>query len=167
MISTSSVSGPSMFSGAAFLLVVLVAACLPDSARADITWPLYNQACRDDAGPPYEDDSETFGTNGEKYHDGSSAFPVLQSDGQCAKPLQDACASRPTFKTAYLEGPISCGDKGWYCRIYKDDDNGWPNINLSGDVNFGLCNSTASFEDAGYDQDGHCHGSDNDSTYYW
>merc|ERR1712176_366523 len=36
-----------------------------------------------------------------------------------------------------------------------------------GDLNFGHCNTTVSFDDAGYDQDGHCHGSSDDSTYYW
>ena len=133
---------------------------------ADITWPLYSQQCRDDAGPPFLDDEETFGPGG-KYHDGSAAYPQLLEDGSCAKPLQGACASRDDKKTAYLEGPIDCGNKGWYCRIYNDEENGWANINLVGDYNFGNCNSTSSFEDAGYDQDGHCHGSSVDNTYYW
>ena len=39
-------------------------------------------------------------------------------------------------------GPISCGDNGWYCRIFDDEENGWPSINLPGDVNFGSCNTT-------------------------
>ena len=68
-------------------------------------------------------------------------------------------------KTAYIEGPIDCGDKGWYCRIYQQE--GWPNVNLRGDYNFGLCNSTENFDDAGADKDGHCHGSSRDNTYYW
>ena len=148
-----------------FALSSLLFLATQNSARADINWPLYTQQCRDDAGPPYLDDEETF--NGGKYHDGSAAYPVLQDDGQCAQPMKNACASRPSFKTAYLEGPIDCGGNGWYCRIYNDEINGWPNIALNGDSNFGNCNSTNSFEDAGYDRDGHCHGSDNDSTYYW
>lgn len=131
------------------------------TAKADITWPLYSQQCRDDAGPPYSDDGVG------KYHDGSAAYPQLLSDGKCAKPMQDACASRPTFKTAYLEGPIDCGGNGWYCRIFDDEANGWNNVNLNGDLNFGSCNSTDAFEDAGSDPDGHCHGSADDSTYYW
>jgi len=47
------------------------------------------------------------------------------------------------------------------------EQEGWANENLAGDVNFGHCNSTNGFEDAGYDRDGHCHGSSDDSTYYW
>lgn len=133
---------------------------------ADITWPLHSQQCRDDAGPLFVDDEETFGPGG-KYHDGSAAYPQLLEDGSCAKPLQGACASRDDKKSAYLEGPIDCGNKGWYCRIYNDEENGWANINLVGDYNFGNCNSTSSFEDAGYDRDGHCHGSSVDNTYYW
>mmetsp|Transcript_200 Transcript_200/g.443 ORF Transcript_200/g.443 Transcript_200/m.443 type:complete len:371 (-) Transcript_200:858-1970(-) len=137
---------------------------------ADINWPEYSQQCRDDAGSPYEDD-----VPGVPYHFGSAAYPVLvDADGnggsgrrECADPIKDACNLRPDFKTAYLEGPISCGNNGWYCRIFNDEANGWPNVNLNGDVNFGQCNREESFEDGGYDQDGHCHGSSYDSTYYW
>lgn len=131
-------------------------------ATADINWPEYNQQCRDDAGPPYLDDEP-----GVKYHEGSGAWPVLTEDGECAEPLRDACASRPDPKTAYLEGPISCGGNGWYCRIFNDEANGWPNIGLNSDVNFGQCNTTEAFEGYGFDQDGHCHGSSYDNTYYW
>lgn len=149
-----------------FTLSLLAVLCTSvNLSKADINWPEYNQQCRDDAGPPYLDDGSTFG-NG-KYHDGSAAIPVLLDTGECAKPMQNACAIRPTPKTAYLEGPLSCGNNGWYCRIYNDEANGWPNVNLNSDVNFGNCNSTNSFDDAGFDQDGHCHGSDDDSTYYW
>mmetsp|Transcript_38960 Transcript_38960/g.93324 ORF Transcript_38960/g.93324 Transcript_38960/m.93324 type:complete len:367 (-) Transcript_38960:175-1275(-) len=130
-------------------------------ASADINWPVYSQQCADDAGPPYMDDEP-----GTYYHAGSAAYPVL-NDRECAEPLKDACAQRPDFKTAYLEGPISCGNNGWYCRIFDDSANGWPTANLVPDLNFGQCNSVASFEDAGYDRDGHCHGSSDDSTYYW
>ena len=133
------------------------------SIRADIVWPKYNQQCRDDAGPPFLDDEETFGRNG-FYHDKSAAAPVLQ-DGKCAKPLEQACRDRPTIKTAYMEGPIDCGNQGWYCRIMPDDN--WPPENLIADLNFGHCNTTDGFEDAGYDRDGHCHGSSVDNTYYW
>jgi len=130
------------------------------SASAD--FPLYSQQCRDDAGPPFADDEEHFGKGG-KYHDGSFARPILQNE-QCAPPVKKACDSRPS-KTAYLEGPIDCGGNGWYCRITKED--GWKNVNLVGDYNFGLCNSEEAFGDSGYDKDGHCHGSEDDSTYYW
>ena len=64
----------------------------------------------------------------------------------------------------YHHCPISCGDKGWYCRIFNDEANGWANINLNGDVNFGQCNKEDSFEGPWYDQDGHCRGSSYDST---
>jgi len=128
---------------------------------ADFIWPEYSQQCQDDAGPPFVDDDPN-----EKYHYGSSAYPVLWN-GQCAQPLQNACILHGDAKTAYLEGPISCGDNGWYCRIFSDEENGWDNINLIGDFNFGQCNSEEAFDDPGYDRDGHCHGSSYDNTYYW
>jgi len=130
------------------------------AASADITWPLYSQQCRDDAGPPFVDDEP-----GAYYHDSNSAaYPILQN-GACPKPLEYACSARPNPKTAYLEGPIDCGDKGWYCRIMPDQS--WPPVGLTADVNFGHCNTTAGIDDAGFDQDGHCHGSSHDNTYYW
>lgn len=144
------------------VLSLILIGALVDSTKADIAWPEYNQQCRDDAGPPYLDDAPNV-----KYHAGSPAYPVLAQNGDCAEPMKDACEKRPDAKTAYLEGPISCGGNGWYCRIFNDEANGWDNVNLNGDVNFGQCNSEDSFDDAGYDQDGHCHGSDDDSTYYW
>merc|ERR1712118_526228 len=33
--------------------------------------------------------------------------------------------------------------------------------------NFGYCNVTEGFEDPGWDRSGHCHGSDQDETFYW
>lgn len=144
-------------------LVSLIAILCPASTAADIVWPVYSQQCQDDAGTPFGDDAEIYGPNG-FYHDKSAAFPVLQN-GECPAPLSGACQSRPTIKAAYLEGPIDCGDEGWYCRIMPDEN--WEPINLIGDLNFGHCNTTAGFEDAGYDRDGHCHGSSVDSTYYW
>lgn len=122
------------------------------------TFPLWNQQCRDDAGPPFADDVEFFGTN--KYHTGKPAFAV----GDCPDPLKEACATKPKTE-AFLEGPISCGGKGWFCRILEEP--GWPNLNLNTDVNFGYCNTTEGFNDAGYDRSGHCHGSDSDDTFYW
>lgn len=143
----------------------LILACsgLHHLIAADLAWPEYNQQCRDDAGPPYLDDDETYG-NG-KYHDGSSAYPILDSNGECAEPIKDACTTRPNKRTAYLEGPISCGGQGWYCRIMEDPN--WDNIALKGDFNFGHCNTTENFDDGGRDGDGHCHGSASDETYYW
>ena len=147
-----------------FATYYLVICSRSKRVRGDIIWPEYNQQCRDDAGPPYLDDSETF-PDGGKYHDNSAAVPLLLQNGKCPDPLKSACANRPTIKTAFLEGPLSCGDKGWYCRIMPDTN--WPPLNLMGDVNFGHCNTTAHFEDDGADQDGHCHGSSKDNTYYW
>lgn len=121
-------------------------------------FPVYNQQCRDDAGPLYIDDHETFGTT--KYHQGKPAFAV----GDCPDPLQGACAVKPKTE-AFLEGPIDCGGKGWFCRIHEQE--GWPNLWLNTDVNFGYCNTTEGVEDAGFDGAGHCHGSDSDDTFYW
>jgi len=128
---------------------------------ADIDWPEYNQQCQDDAGPPYLDDEP-----GIKYHDGSAASPVL-FNGECSDPMKTACASREDAKTAYLEGPINCGGNGWYCRIFNDEANGWPNIALNGDLNFAECNKEGAFGGPEDNEDGHCHGSSVDSTYYW
>jgi len=128
---------------------------------ADIVWPEYNQQCRDDAGPPYLDDEP-----GIKYHAGSAAYPI-RLDEKCSDPMKSACDSRPDAKTAYLEGPIDCGNNGWYCRIFNDEANGWPNVALNGDLNFAECNKEGSFGGPEDDQDGHCHGSSDDSTYYW
>lgn len=133
------------------------------SAQSNTVWPEYNQQCRDDSGPPFLDDEDTF-PNGGKYHDDSAAVPILQN-GKCAPKMQNACRDRPTVIGAYLEGPIDCGDQGWYCRIFVED--GWDNVALRNDYNFGHCNTTENFDDAGRDQDGHCHGSSHDNTYYW
>jgi len=128
---------------------------------ADISWPVYNQQCRDDAGPPYADDEP-----GVKYHAGSAASPVLLN-GECSDPIKAACVSRQDAKTAYLEGPIDCGNNGWYCRIFNDEANGWPNVVLNSDLNFDQCNTEEAFGGLDNNQDGHCHGSSDDSTYYW
>ena len=84
-------------------------------------------------------------------------YRVLLEDRTCAKPMKQACSVRPSYKAAYLEGPIDCGDNGWYCRIMPDAN--LDPQNLIADLNFGHCNTTEGFEDAGYDRDGHCHGS--------
>mmetsp|Transcript_28078 Transcript_28078/g.64267 ORF Transcript_28078/g.64267 Transcript_28078/m.64267 type:complete len:433 (-) Transcript_28078:184-1482(-) len=129
-----------------------------DLAELPFKWPAYNQQCRDDAGPPFGDDVK-------KYYDGQKVKPVLMADGSCVPRMERACAQHKNPRVAYLEGPLACKNEGWYCRIVMQD--GWPNVNLRGDLNFGHCNSTASFSDDGYDRDGHCHGSSDDSTYYW
>lgn len=135
----------------------------PSRRSLQNTFPSYSQQCRDDAGPPFLDDEETFGP-GRKYHYGSPAKPILKN-GKCADPLKSACDERNDAKLAYLEGPLQCGGNGWYCRIYEEP--GWPQINLRGDFNFGDCNTAEGFNDHGWDGSGHCHGSDDDSTYYW
>ena len=151
-------------------LITLFLLALPVNGRLNAnrelqtgTFPPYSQQCQDDAGPPFSDDLETFGP-GRKYHFGSPAAPVLKN-GECADPLKSSCDLRNDAKLAYLEGPIQCGGNGWYCRILEDPN--WPAQNLIGDLNFGYCNTTDGFEDAGFDRSGHCHGSNDDSTYYW
>merc|ERR1711933_648662 len=79
-------------------------------------------------------------------------------------PLKDACATKPKID-AFLEGPVNCGSSGWYCRIVEQP--GWAPANLISDLNFGTCNRTEALEDAGFDGDGHCHGSDKDDALYW
>jgi len=123
-------------------------------------FPPYSQQCRDDAGPPFMDDIETFGPNNKKYFEGKPATAI----GDCPDPLKGACATKEKV-AAFLEGPVDCGGKGWYCRILEEP--GWPTIALTTDVNFGYCNTTEGLEDAGFDQAGHCHGSNSDDTFYW
>jgi len=130
--------------------------------QSSSAFPEYSQQCRDDAGPPFGDDSETFGDN-KKYHDGTPATPVDGNDA-CPKPLKGACKTKPK-KEAYLEGPLQCNGKGWFCRILEEP--GWPTVALLTDTNFGYCNTTEGYEDKGYDGAGHCHGSDDDATFYW
>mmetsp|Transcript_62 Transcript_62/g.150 ORF Transcript_62/g.150 Transcript_62/m.150 type:complete len:255 (-) Transcript_62:547-1311(-) len=135
----------------------------PFVSAQKFVWPEKNQQCADDAGPPYLDDKP-----GKKYHDVyPKVSPVLLPDGSCADPLKEACGAEMhgDAKTAYLEGPVSCNNEGWYCRITEQE--GWRPMNLKGDLNFGHCNSTASFDDDATDADGHCHGSSVDNTYYW
>lgn len=116
----------------------------------------------DDAGPPFGDDAETFG--GGKYHDGSAAFPTLigPNANQCPCPLEEACQSGGA-KTAFIEGPLQCGGKGWYCRILPDPN--WDGFELGSDLNAHHCNHTQSLDEAADTL--HCHGSSDDSTYYW
>jgi hypothetical protein len=141
------------------LLALGTLALFKSFTNGQSTYPEYSQQCRDDAGPPFVDDGTWT------YHEGSQATPVLMDDGECAPKMQSACEARGDSKKAYIEGPPDCGGNGWYCRILIQD--GWDPMTLAGDLNFGYCNTTEGFNDPGYDQSGHCHGSDDDSTYYW
>ena len=100
-----------------------------------------SQQCRDDAGPP-------FGDLDYVYHRNTPAVPILQADGTCPPPLVAACASKGV-KRAYLEGPLQCGGRGWFCRIY--DKAGWVNPYYD-DRNFENCNVDEADEK---DQGGH------------
>ena len=117
------------------------------------------QQCRDDAGPPWADDLETYGPN-VRYHDNTPAEPILPADGACPGALAGACAAKGV-KAAYLDGPIDCGGQGWFCRIMPQP--GWGDCSY-GDCNFANCATPDADE---LDTDGHCHGSDDDSTYGW
>lgn len=126
------------------------------------TFPSYVQQCDNDDGPRFENDAMNFG-NG-RYHTGGSATAVLQN-GACAAPLQGACSSHNDNTQAYLEGPIDCGGNGFFCTVVEQDD--WEPRELLRNANFGYCNSTEAFASHEYEADGHCHGSNDDSTYYW
>ena len=89
----------------------------------------------------------------------------MTPSGDCASPVKAACSSRGDAKTAYLEGPVQCGNQGWFCRILPDANYG-PG-NLMNDLNFHHCNATTAEMQAGTNWGGHCHGSDADDTYYW
>ncbi|CAJ1960660.1 unnamed protein product [Cylindrotheca closterium] len=133
-------------------------------ALASTTFPLYSQQCDRDEGPRVENDADTFGS-GVKYHNDSPAFPVLLSGGKCADPLKAACSIRNDPKLAYMEGPIDCGDNGFFCTVTEQDD--WEPRELLDNLNFGYCNRTEAFDGTEFQDDGHCHGSDDDSAYYW
>ena len=117
-----------------------------------------SQFCRDDAGPPWNDDGETY--PGARYHDGAPASPVLPAGGECPAPLKAACDAKGA-KAAHLDGPVDCGGDGWFCRIL--DQPGWRNPEYD-DKNFAYCNASDADE---RDDDGHCHGGSDDSTYGW
>jgi len=142
--------------------------------------PSHNQSCPDDAGPPFLDDYEQTGADPNtsgleslwKYHkENTKAYAQLASDGTCKGPLRETCASHPgDFTTAYIEGPVNCGNKGWYCRIipyHGEEAKAWPNGLLHSDVNAAHCNTQEGIDDHGFDRELHCHGSDVDNTYYW
>eukprot|EP00521_Asterionellopsis_glacialis_P017058 CAMPEP_0195292096 /NCGR_PEP_ID=MMETSP0707-20130614/8610_1 /TAXON_ID=33640 /ORGANISM="Asterionellopsis glacialis, Strain CCMP134" /LENGTH=412 /DNA_ID=CAMNT_0040352487 /DNA_START=50 /DNA_END=1289 /DNA_ORIENTATION=+ len=143
------------------ILAAYLTVLLSQKKASGQSFPPYSQQCQDDAGPPFVDDSETFGSDG-RFHDNSEAWPVLvgPNGDQCPTPLANACATRGDAKTAYLEGPIDCNGNGWHCRILQDE-----NFNggiLNTDLNFVYCNRTDETPD-----EGHCHGSADESTYYW
>jgi len=140
----------------------------PSRSRGPFKWPLYSQQCFDDAGPPFLDDAETFGPGG-SYHDKGKAEAVLTPSNQCALPVRAACEARaeaeggkvtPSIaRASYLEGPLQCGGRGWFCRILPDPAH---DLGIERDWNFNHCNATRYGDSAG-----HCHGSDSQDTYYW
>lgn len=129
-------------------------------------FPPVNQQCEDDAGPRWLDDLENFG-QGKFYWSDSHARAVLNQDGTCPTPVEEACQSRMNPLQAFVEGPISCPD-AWACRIYPDPNHG-SGYNFLGDKNFGNCDqpNTDSWDATNTDQDGHCHGGLDPSSYYW
>ena len=98
------------------VLAAVLAVVTVTSVHGVPSFPAYSQQCADDAGPPWADDVQA-------YHKGSAAEPVLKNQ-TCPGPLKDACAQRGDAKTAFLEGPVKCNGKGWYCRILPDPN--WP-----------------------------------------
>mmetsp|Transcript_96662 Transcript_96662/g.207421 ORF Transcript_96662/g.207421 Transcript_96662/m.207421 type:complete len:468 (-) Transcript_96662:61-1464(-) len=117
-----------------------------------------NQQCHDDAGPPWMDDGPV------PYYAGYPNKPVLPVTGECPPPLSAACAAKGAL-AAHMDGPVACGGKGWFCRIFDQPGHRMPG--MSGgrfpDSNFASCNQT----DTAHDLDGHCHGSDVDDVYGW
>jgi hypothetical protein len=118
------------------------------------------QHTQNDNGPPWTDDGEYF--PGKHYYEGTPATPVLPASGECSSPLRDSCETRGVL-TAHLDGPINCGGAGWFCRLTEQD--GFVNPDgLLTDLNFAHCNASDADD---RDNDGHCHGSNDDSTYGW
>jgi len=129
-------------------------------------FPPLNQQCQDDAGPRWEEDLQRFGPD-KFYWSESHARAVLNQDGSCPNPVEEACQTRKNPLQAFIEGPISCPD-AWACRIYPDPNHG-AGYDFLGDRNFGNCDRPDSdlWEDTMTDQDGHCHGGLDPSSYYW
>lgn len=117
-----------------------------------------NQQCHDDAGPPWTDDGPVA------YYVGFPNAPLLPSSGECPAPLSAACAEKGALP-AHLDGPVDCGGKGWFCRIFDQPDHRMPGVRGGSfpDSNFASCNQS----ETEHDLDGHCHGSDVDDTYGW
>ena len=135
---------------------LLLALALPLTSAVAPEGP--SQQCADDAGPPWEDDVEHFGVS--DYFEASPARAVGDGD-DCPAPLATACAAKGKL-AAFLAGPIDCDDRGWFCRIERQD--GFVPSDGFRDSNFAHCNRTNADES---DADGHCHGSDGDETYGW
>eukprot|EP00492_Amphilonche_elongata_P003360 TRINITY_DN367_c0_g1_i10.p1 TRINITY_DN367_c0_g1~~TRINITY_DN367_c0_g1_i10.p1 ORF type:complete len:478 (+),score=82.66 TRINITY_DN367_c0_g1_i10:579-2012(+) len=133
---------------------------------ASPAFPAFNQQCQDDAGPRWLADLETFGPDNFYWSD-SHARAVLNQDGTCPTPVEVACQTRKNPLQAFVEGPISCPD-AWACRIYPDPNHG-SGYDFLGDRNFGNCDrpDTDLWEATMTDQDGHCHGGLDPSSYYW
>jgi hypothetical protein len=115
----------------------------------------YSQQCTDDAGSAWQDDGEIYPNK--HYWSGSPAKPQLPSNGKCPPPLAASCA-RKGAKAAYLDGPINCGGKGFFCRIMPQAD--WVNsdakpmahekasfhLKVFKEANFYHCNTTSMTE---------------------
>jgi len=147
--------------------ILLCMFALGFAQRRPPAFPELNQNCEDDAGPRWLDDSEHFG-NG-FYWSSSDAKTVLNQDGTCPGPIAGACQTRANPLQAALEGPISCPTGGWFCRIFPDSNHGGNSRQgLMGDSNYGDCNvNSPNWEETNHDQSGHCHGSNEPSTFYW
>lgn len=129
-------------------------------------YPSYDQQCQDDAGPRWVEDLQRFGTD-RFYWSDSHARAVLKEDGSCPAPVEEACQTRKNPLQAFVEGPIACPD-AWACRIYPDPNHG-AGYDFLGDRNFGNCDrpDTDLWEATMTDQDGHCHGGLDPSSFYW
>jgi len=137
----------------ALLLVCSLAPCIRSSFPGGPT-----QQCADDAGPPWGDDGPVA------YYEGFLNAPVLPPSGSCPPALSSACAAKGAL-AAYMDGPIDCGGKGWFCRLTDQPGHRAPGATATAfpDSNFASCNQS----NTDHDRDGHCHGSDHDDVYGW
>jgi len=150
-------------------LLLLSALCTLIFAEEEVfelpSFPSRSQQCQDDAGPRWEEDIQNFGRD-KFYWSDSHAKAVLNQDGTCAGPVEQACTQRSNPLQAYIEGPISCPD-AWFCRIFPDPNHG-SGVDFLGDRNYGDCDKPSNlWEDTNTDQDGHCHGGLHPDSYYW
>ena len=116
--------------------------------------------CRDDAGPPWNDAARPSPGRARSFDAGARRRPRSPAGGECPAPLKAACDAKGA-KAAHLDGPVDCGGDGWFWRIL--DQPVWRNREYD-DRNFAYCNASDADE---RDDDGHCHGGSDDSTYGW
>eukprot|EP00193_Tetraselmis_chui_P005188 CAMPEP_0177767740 /NCGR_PEP_ID=MMETSP0491_2-20121128/9306_1 /TAXON_ID=63592 /ORGANISM="Tetraselmis chuii, Strain PLY429" /LENGTH=556 /DNA_ID=CAMNT_0019284415 /DNA_START=184 /DNA_END=1854 /DNA_ORIENTATION=+ len=105
--------------------------------------------------------------------------PLADEDGNPSCEPKDGETQDQAYVRAYMEGPINCGGKGFFCRMKEDHAGieggvtGTPGDQLLNNRNYGYCVDRAEDRQINWNSlsrqpnnnDGHCHGSDIDASY--